>query len=277
MSYSVSGYDGLGAGISFTLDETGLTTTSTADRPPDPTPIPITTTTSGTSVIGAILTAAHLEHDKAVAAAEAAAAAEKAAQFDAARTRAIAAHAAKVVRDQAAAAKAVADAKAKTLAARLAASTAAAQLTLAQWQSQQAAQAEQAPMKPAPEEAGSKTGLYVGLALAALVIGSGALLLLGKKKPAAATATANRRRRYRGNPRERAVYATSFCNFGHDLRTGRPVGHECEILPPAALRAEREGDVPRSIEILEQHRRRYGRRYVRGRALKPNRRCARRR
>jgi hypothetical protein len=270
---------GLGANISFTLDETGLTTTSTADRPPDPKPIPITTTTSGTSVIGAILTAAHLEHDKAVAEAEAAAI-EKAAQFDAARIRAAAAHAAKVEREQAAAAKAVADAKAKELAARMAALSAASQLTLAQWQkkkAEEAAVAAQAPMMPAPEEAGSKTGLYVGLALAALVIGGGALLLLGKKKPAAATATANRRRSYRGNPRERAVYATSFCNFGHDLRTGRPIGHECEILPPAALRAEREGDVPRAIEIMEQHRRRYGRRYVRGRALKPNRRHARRR
>jgi hypothetical protein len=39
----------------------------------------------------------------------------------------------------------------------------------------------------------------------------------------------------------RTVYCTSFCNFGHVVETGRPVGHECHILPPAALRAEWAG------------------------------------
>ena len=37
-------------------------------------------------------------------------------------------------------------------------------------------------------------------------------------------------------------YFTSFCNFSHWLKTGRPIGHECRIIPPAALRAERAGD-----------------------------------
>lgn len=47
------------------------------------------------------------------------------------------------------------------------------------------------------------------------------------------------------------VYVTSFCNFGHDLVTGRPVGHECYILPTAALRMEYLGNVARAVEILQ--------------------------
>lgn len=47
------------------------------------------------------------------------------------------------------------------------------------------------------------------------------------------------------------TYVTSFCNFAHDLVTGRPVGHECYILPPEALRMEYLGNVDRAIEILK--------------------------
>ena len=39
----------------------------------------------------------------------------------------------------------------------------------------------------------------------------------------------------------RAIYATSFCNFGHDVLTGRPVGHECYVLHPEDLRIEARG------------------------------------
>jgi len=46
------------------------------------------------------------------------------------------------------------------------------------------------------------------------------------------------------------VYGTSFCNFGHDVTTGRPVGHECYILPPAMLQAERDGDHEKALDIL---------------------------
>jgi hypothetical protein len=45
-------------------------------------------------------------------------------------------------------------------------------------------------------------------------------------------------------------YVTTFCNFAHSLRTGRPIGHECHILPVAALEAERNGDMDTAIEIL---------------------------
>lgn len=39
----------------------------------------------------------------------------------------------------------------------------------------------------------------------------------------------------------RAIYCTSFCNFGHDVLTGRPVGHECYVLHPEDLRIEARG------------------------------------
>jgi hypothetical protein len=46
------------------------------------------------------------------------------------------------------------------------------------------------------------------------------------------------------------VYCTTYCNFGHRVSDGMPVGHECRILPPAALVAEVANDIPRAIEIL---------------------------
>lgn len=49
-----------------------------------------------------------------------------------------------------------------------------------------------------------------------------------------------------------AVYCTSYCNRGHDLATGKPIGHECHILPPAALQAEREGRASESIAAIER-------------------------
>lgn len=36
------------------------------------------------------------------------------------------------------------------------------------------------------------------------------------------------------------VYTTSFCNQPHDLKTGKPIEHECYVIPPNILRAERE-------------------------------------
>lgn len=40
----------------------------------------------------------------------------------------------------------------------------------------------------------------------------------------------------------RTIYCTTFCNFGHFVETGRPVGHECYILDPVKLARERDGD-----------------------------------
>ena len=36
------------------------------------------------------------------------------------------------------------------------------------------------------------------------------------------------------------IYCTSFCNFGHVVATGRPIDHECYIIPSKLLIAERE-------------------------------------
>jgi hypothetical protein len=54
------------------------------------------------------------------------------------------------------------------------------------------------------------------------------------------------------------IYCTSFCNQGHDLQTGRPINHECIVLPPKALQAERDGDFNKAIEIIEAQRRQNG-------------------
>jgi hypothetical protein len=46
------------------------------------------------------------------------------------------------------------------------------------------------------------------------------------------------------------VFVTSFCNFPHSLKTGRPIGHECYVLPPRALAAEQRGDFELANQIL---------------------------
>lgn len=51
-----------------------------------------------------------------------------------------------------------------------------------------------------------------------------------------------------------AFYVTTYCNKAHRLSDGKPVGHECYILPPEALRLEREGKFDEAIEILQKAR-----------------------
>ena len=58
------------------------------------------------------------------------------------------------------------------------------------------------------------------------------------------------------------VYCTSFCNHGHDIMTGRPIDHECYILNPLALKAERNGDMELAQKLWTKGR------IVRGRARK---------
>jgi hypothetical protein len=60
------------------------------------------------------------------------------------------------------------------------------------------------------------------------------------------------------------IYVTTFCNFGHRLSDGKPVDHECYILSPAALRAEREGDYERAIELQQLAWKKSGRRIHKG-------------
>jgi hypothetical protein len=37
------------------------------------------------------------------------------------------------------------------------------------------------------------------------------------------------------------IFCTAFCNQGHYLNSGRPVGHECYTIPPKFLHLERQG------------------------------------
>lgn len=46
------------------------------------------------------------------------------------------------------------------------------------------------------------------------------------------------------------IYCTTFCNYGHRVGDGKPVGHECYILPPEAISAEIDGDFERAIELI---------------------------
>lgn len=50
------------------------------------------------------------------------------------------------------------------------------------------------------------------------------------------------------------VYCTSYCNHGHDMRTGKPVRHACYILPPRALELERDGFIDDAIDVLRAAR-----------------------
>lgn len=44
-------------------------------------------------------------------------------------------------------------------------------------------------------------------------------------------------------------YVTTFCNFAHNLKTGRPIKHECFIIPPKLLKIEMEQE---NFEIVKQ-------------------------
>lgn len=47
------------------------------------------------------------------------------------------------------------------------------------------------------------------------------------------------------------TYCTSFCNQAHRMHDGKPVAHECYIIPPAALTAERDGNTQLAIELIQ--------------------------
>jgi hypothetical protein len=61
----------------------------------------------------------------------------------------------------------------------------------------------------------------------------------------------------KGKPREEVVmpssfYVTSFCNFAHSLKTGRPIRHECITIPPRLLRAERDLPFDEALELWRE-------------------------
>jgi hypothetical protein len=47
------------------------------------------------------------------------------------------------------------------------------------------------------------------------------------------------------------IYATTFCNRGHKLSNGYPVGHECYVLDRKKLADEREGREVRGSMIKQ--------------------------
>jgi len=47
---------------------------------------------------------------------------------------------------------------------------------------------------------------------------------------------------YAGRMTASNIYATTYCNQGHRTSDGKPVGHECYVLPPRALELEMAGD-----------------------------------
>lgn len=47
------------------------------------------------------------------------------------------------------------------------------------------------------------------------------------------------------------IYCTTYCNFGHRLSDGKPLWHECYILPPKALAAEKAGNAEEATQLIE--------------------------
>jgi hypothetical protein len=51
------------------------------------------------------------------------------------------------------------------------------------------------------------------------------------------------------------AYVSSYCNFPHRMADGKPIKHECRVIPPRALKAERDGDIAGAIDIMQRERR----------------------
>lgn len=50
------------------------------------------------------------------------------------------------------------------------------------------------------------------------------------------------------------IFCTSFCNHGHRLNDGKPVAHECYVLPPAALDHERNDNYLYAAQAIDRAR-----------------------
>lgn len=49
-----------------------------------------------------------------------------------------------------------------------------------------------------------------------------------------------------------SFYVTTFCNHAHRLSDGKPLNHNCYVLPPAALQIERDGgDIDKAIALIQ--------------------------
>lgn len=45
-------------------------------------------------------------------------------------------------------------------------------------------------------------------------------------------------------------YVTTYCNKAHRMADGKPIAHECYVLPPKALEAERAGDTVTAVSLI---------------------------
>ena len=59
------------------------------------------------------------------------------------------------------------------------------------------------------------------------------------------------------------LYCSSYCNKAHRTTDGKPVQHECRILPIRALQAEMAGDFELAQRLLQEAPARYMRRGTR--------------
>lgn len=46
-------------------------------------------------------------------------------------------------------------------------------------------------------------------------------------------------------------YVTTYCNFAHRLADGKPINHECYVLPPKALEFEMADKIADAIEAIQ--------------------------
>jgi hypothetical protein len=46
-------------------------------------------------------------------------------------------------------------------------------------------------------------------------------------------------------------YVSTYCNRAHRLKDGRPIKHECRVIPPKALKAEMNGDIEGAVKIMK--------------------------
>lgn len=58
------------------------------------------------------------------------------------------------------------------------------------------------------------------------------------------------------------VYVSTYCNRPHRVSDGKPIEHECCVLPPAALALEIAGKYSEAIEVLRANPRKWMKRGV---------------
>jgi hypothetical protein len=49
---------------------------------------------------------------------------------------------------------------------------------------------------------------------------------------------------------KKGQYQTTYCNRLHRLSDGKPIRHECYVMPTEALHAEKAGDIPRANVVM---------------------------